>query len=281
MRLKFVYSCRPPKGGILSRRVSSKTFFLIALTAASLLTTACKEQKSGDDLADAKAGDANAQFKVAFKINDLNGRDVSDKEKKTAFDWYRKAADQGHTEAEFLTGICYNYHQGVDWVEGDQVLAEKYLRKAAEKNHSMAQLKLAELVTTNDPTQAFNWLSKAAAQNNPRAIYNLSRMYINGDGVEKDDMKSVLWLRKGVEIGSAECLYDLGLCYEYGRGTPKDEIEAYACYNVAAVSIEQARKNLESIEKNMPTEVRLRAQQRSKELQKEIEAKIAAKQASK
>jgi len=279
MHLRFIHCCRAPKKRILTSIFPSDTFLLVALAAASLLATACKKPKGENDLAYAKAGDANAQFRVAFKINDLNGQDVSDKEKRVAFDWYRKAADQGHTEAEFLTGICYTYHQGVDAVEGDRVLAEKYLRRAAEKNHSMAQVKLAELVATKDPTQAFHWLSKAAAQDNPRAIYNLSRMYNTGDGVEKDDIKSVLWLRKGVEIGSAECLYDLGLSYEYGRGTPKDEIEAYACYNVAAVSIEQARKNLESIEKNMPTEVRLRAQQRSKELLKEIEAKIAAKKA--
>ncbi len=221
----------------------------------------------------------SAQFKLAVKLHDLDRSIASEEERRSAFKWYKKAADQGHTEAEFCTGICYYYRLGVD---GDPSAAARYLTKAADKNHSLAQVKIAECYADGygvpkDVKQAFEWLSRAAKQDNLSAIYKLSTMYNRGEGVETDNIKSTTWLRKGAALGSAECLYDLGLSYEYGTGVTKDEVEAYACYNIAAVTIEQARHNLEAIEKKLPAEARLRGQQRSRELQKEIEARKAGK----
>jgi TPR repeat protein len=225
----------------------------------------------------AERGDASAQFKLAVKLHDLDSNKASEEDKRTAFKWYKKAADQGHTEAEFHTGICYYYRLGVD---GDPSAAARYLKKAADKNHVWAQVQIAECYASGygvpkDEKQAFEWLNRAAKQDNLSAIYKISTMYNRGEGVDTDNVKSTIWLRKGAALGSAECLYDLGVCYEYGTGVTKDEVEAYACYNIAAISIGQARHNLEAIEKKLPTEARLRGQQRSRELQREIEAKKA------
>ena len=59
--------------------------------------------------------------------------------------------------------------------------------------------------------------------------------------------------------------------YSYGMGVPQDEVEAYAWYNLAAASMEVARKNRDSISRRLPPEARLAGQQRTKQLQREIE----------
>jgi hypothetical protein len=99
--------------------------------------------------------------------------------------------------------------------------------------------------------------------------------------VAKDDIKAVKWYRKAAEQGNPDGLFSLAVIYAKGQGVVKDEIEAYAYYNLAGITREDARKNLANLEKEMSPEDRSRGQQRSKELQKEIEAKIAAKKAGK
>lgn len=255
--------------------------FWISLVITVLLA-GCSDSPEEDVViltSKAERGDASAQFKLAVKLHDLDRSKASEEERKVAFIWYKKAADQGHTEAEFCTGICYYYRLGVD---GDPSAAARYLKKAANKNHAWAQVKIAECYASGygvpkDEKQAFEWLSRAAKQENLSAIYKISTMHNRGEGVETDHVKSTTWLRKGAMLGSAECLYDLGLSYEYGTGVSKDEVEAYACYNIAAITIEQARHSLEAIEKKLTTEARLRGQQRSRELQKEIEANKVGK----
>jgi hypothetical protein len=52
---------------------------------------------------------------------------------------------------------------------------------------------------------------------------------------------------------------------------PKDDIEAYAWYNLAAVSDETARKNRDSAARRLPAGAQILGQQRTKEIQQEIE----------
>jgi TPR repeat protein len=260
-------------------KISARPWIVAGL---AVLLAGCSESPEENILiltSKAERGDASAQFQLAVQLHDLDNSTAAEGERKAAFVWYKKAADQGHTEAEFCTGVCYSYRLGV---ESDPEAAVRYLRKAADKNHTWAQVKLAECYESGhgvpkDEKQAFEWLSRAANRDNLSAIYKVSTMYSRGEGVVSNNAKASIWLQKGVALGSAECLYDLGLSYEYGRGVSKDEIEAYACYNVAAITIEQARHNLEAIEKRLPVEARLRGQQRSREIQKEIEAKKARK----
>ena len=95
----------------------------------------------------------------------------------------------------------------------------------------------------------------------------------------KDEVEAVKWWRKSADQGYAWAQYSLGGCYHNGAGVAKDEVEAYAYYNLAGITNEDARKSLAILEKEMSLDVRLRGQQRTKELHKEIDAKIAAKKA--
>ena len=59
-----------------------------------------------------------------------------------AIQWYRKAAEQGHADAEYAMGMNYTYGIGV---EADLVLAEKWYRKASAQGHTKAKEALEQL----------------------------------------------------------------------------------------------------------------------------------------
>ena len=85
---------------------------------------------------------------------------------KSAFECFREAAEQGHTNAEYEVGMCYLDGDGV---YEDEYEAAKWFRKAALKGHAEAQFELAELLEYNyygysSSEETFGWYKKAADQ---------------------------------------------------------------------------------------------------------------------
>jgi len=54
----------------------------------------------------------------------------------TALEWWRKAADQGHADAQYNIGVCYDHGTGV---EQSSATALEWWRKAAAQGHAAAQ----------------------------------------------------------------------------------------------------------------------------------------------
>ena len=76
-------------------------------------------------------------------------------------------------------------------------------------------------------------------------------------------------------LGLRECWISeavWGRCYGFGEGVAKDEVEAYALYNIAAISVPMAAEARGALEKQMSPDQRAAGQRRTKELQKEIAA---------
>ncbi len=63
-------------------------------------------------------------------------------EYKTAVKWYRKAAEQGFSSAQFNLGLMYDNGQGVPRNNKEAV---KWYRKAAEQGFSEAQFNLGNM----------------------------------------------------------------------------------------------------------------------------------------
>lgn len=128
-----------------------------------------------------------------------------------------------------------------------------------------------------DGVEAVKWYRKAAEQEDADAQFILGLAHSRGDGVPKVDVEAVKWFRKAAEQGNAKAQLSLGLAYYYGTGVPKDYVEAYAYLSLAGVTLEQARKSLTILEKEMSQEQIAAGKKRTEELPKEIEAKMAAK----
>lgn len=196
----------------------------------------------------AEQGDAEAQFELAKMNNSCSCPGTDRKERKTeALMWFRKAAEQGHVEAQYWTGLYYR--SGLQVVAKDQAEANAWFLRAAEKGHTGAMMKLgryheaAELGDTyaqyqlgnqskdKDPAEAMSWYLKAFnsasdldvdASTAASAAYQIAKMYEEGNGVTQNDEMALSWLFKAAEKGDPEAPYYIAERYAKGLGVPKD-----------------------------------------------------------
>jgi TPR repeat protein len=219
----------------------------------------------------ADQGDAKAQYSLGVCY--ANGEGVA-KDMVEAVKWYRKAADQGFAEAQSNLGFCYATGEGV---AKDMVEAVKWYRKAADQGDAKAQYGMGFCYgngegVAKDIVEAVKWYRKAADRGLAVAQYNLGLCYNNGEGVAKDMVEAVKWYRKAADQGLASAQYNLGVFYAKGEGVAKDLVEAYALFNLASVSLEQAKKGRDLAASNMTREQVAAGQKRTKELQRELES---------
>jgi TPR repeat protein len=78
-----------------------------------------------------------------------------------ALRWYRKAAEQGESWAQFYCGLMYNYHPGV----------------ADQQNYA----------------EALKWFREAANQGHVGAQFDLGNMYEEGHGVPQNYVLAHMW----------------------------------------------------------------------------------------
>jgi TPR repeat protein len=112
----------------------------------------------------------NARAQVALALMYEQGHGVPEN-KDEALRWYRKAADQGHADAQFQMAVRTT----------PMSEAAKWFRKAADQGHAAAQYWLALLYAdgkgvVKDEAQAAEWFRKAAAAGHPTAAAGLRRL---------------------------------------------------------------------------------------------------------
>ena len=181
-------------------------------------------------------------------------------------------ADTKVLEEWFLRGVKYDRGDGVpiDYKE-----AAKWYRKAAEQGHPEAQYNLGVMLGTSglgrgiekNEKEAAKWYRKAADQGVPDAQYNLGWMYDNGAGVPENDKEAVMLYRKAAEQGHAKAQNELGFMYRYGEGALEDDVTAYAWYNIAAANgNENGKENKSELTEEMAPEQIAKAQDLSREM---------------
>ena len=181
----------------------------------------------------AEQGNTQAQFNLGYSYE--FGQGVT-QDYDEAVKWYRKAAEQGHARGQCNLGYCYEKGEGVT---KNITEAVKWYRKAAEQGHAIAQNNLGNCYrngngVTQDYYEAVKWYRKAAEQAEPYAQNNLGICYYNGEGVTQNYNEAVKWYRKAAEQGHAGAQNNLGVCYENGYGVTKSITEAVKWYRKAA-----------------------------------------------
>ena len=121
---------------------------------------------------------------------------------KTAFSFYKKAAEQGELAAQFNLGLYYDVGKGV----------------------------------AQDDAEAVRWYKLAAAQGYSSAQYNLGAIYANRKGVIQDDAEAVRWYKLAAVRGNADAQFNLSQNYATGKGVLQDDLQAHMWMNLAAVS---------------------------------------------
>ena len=155
---------------------------------------------------------------------------------RSALDWFRKAAEQGHVIAQNRVGVCFDKGLGI---QRDEFQAVEWYRKAADQGYAAAQWSLGYCFDTGqgvpqDFAQAVHWYRKAAEQGNAYAQYRIGVCYANGQGVPQDFAQAVHWYRKAADQGHAAAQWSLGYCFDTGQGVPQDFALAVHWYRKAA-----------------------------------------------
>lgn len=195
-----------------------------------------------ENYTDENGRDAKYWFNKAAEIGEYpdvgwyNDWIVPDDDK--AILWYTNEAQKGNPLAQAYLGVLLT--------ERDANKAFDWTKKAAENGVGYAQYRLSTIYRygeVEDKDKALYWLQKAANQGYIKAQYDLGSMYLNGGGdipsVHKDLSQAFSWYSK-ISQTSIESLrrvlgeYDFsgyvlafGKMYFYGWGTEKDYKKAF------------------------------------------------------
>jgi TPR repeat protein len=173
----------------------SRLLLLAATLGLMEVTTATAQVHEDVELAvaamraRASSGDTVAQFSLGALLY-YGGTDLTQ-----AVNWLRKAAAQGHADAELQVAQLYDFGFGV---AQDERLALEWYRRAAEHGSAAGQRVVGDFyrkgrVVAADAAEAARWYRRAADGDDVRAQYELGQLYFTGTGVARDYEAAYLW----------------------------------------------------------------------------------------
>jgi TPR repeat protein len=187
----------------------------------------------------AEKGQPEAQVILGYIYKNRPG---DPKDKRTAVNWFLKAAKQGNATAEANLGLMYAKGLGVQY---DLEIAGGWFHKAAEQGNAFAQKCLGYMYqiglgVTQDDTTAVSWYGKAAEQGDADAQARLGDLYstmvLSEEALRVQAAHNALfWLRKAAEQGDPNGLRRLGDQYYIGvNSVPQSYENAIIWYRKAA-----------------------------------------------
>ncbi len=232
LALSLLAGCQSP--GVVTPSGASSAAPVAGLTSSGTAAAAADPVATRRLLAQANAGDAAAQLRVA--IGYALGEFGLPKDDGRANQWYHRAAAQGLAMAQYLLGTRYARGTGVT---RDDAKAFHWYRQAALQKLPKAQLLLGTMYalgrgTAADPASAVEWYRLAAEQGEPDAQFLLGEAFAKGLGVERDDRESTAWYRRAAEQNHADAQAMLGLAYQEGLGVAQDYRSALTWYLLSA-----------------------------------------------
>ena len=126
------------------------------------------------------------------------------------------------------------------------------LRRAADAGHVEAQLLLGFILDwSEENVEAVRYYRMAADSGEPRGQMELARMYLSGEGVDKDPMVAREWIEKAEAQAYAPATVQIAYAHLNGAmGYPKDYAQARALFQQALDSgYEQARSGLAAVDR--------------------------------
>lgn len=136
------------------------------------------------------------------------------------------AAEAGSSEGAHRLALLYARGDGA--IARNDARAAELFQRAAEKGHRRAQLNLGTLYfrgqgVPRDLIQARAWLEKAAADNDPYALYALARALSESEGsVMADPTRAADLYKRAAEKGHAFAVLRYGMALAEGAGVKKD-----------------------------------------------------------
>ncbi|KAF9334808.1 hypothetical protein BG006_001461 [Podila minutissima] len=151
-----------------------------------------------------------------------------------AYEWASKAARRGWSKAEYTLGY---YHEVGIWVQSDLQVAKQWYLKAAARGNERALLRL--LVGHVGLAVDYAHLKDALLhhnESNPYLIHQLAQFHeLREYGLVPDEDAAFELYETSAQANYAPAQYKLGACYEFGiLGCPQDPVQAVHWYSQGA-----------------------------------------------
>jgi TPR repeat protein len=177
----------------------------------------------------AEQGQVWAQYQMGIHYRSVN--DMAQ-----AASWFRKAAEQGDSQAQAMLAGMLLAGEGIP---KDVVQALDLAQKSAAQDDASGQAVLGKIYvdglgTSQDYTQARTVLAKSAAQDHPVGQVMLGHLYEYGHGVEKNERTAAEWYLRAAMQGDPEGQTNLGRMFFEGKGVRKDHAKALHYFRQAA-----------------------------------------------
>jgi len=144
----------------------------------------------------------------------------------------QRAADAGSPEGAHRLALVYA--EGAEGVPRNEAHALALFERAAAAGHRRAQINAGTMYfrgqgTARDLVRARAWLEKAAAQDDPYALYALGRALDEGQGtVMADPVRAADLYRRAAQLGHPLAALRYGLALSEGNGVRQDLAAAQA-----------------------------------------------------
>lgn len=165
----------------------------------------------------------------------LGAMHQKDGEYEKALALYRQAADAGDGAATWR--LCLAYLEGHGVPQSNE-MARKHCQHAAKIGNVRSFYTLGWIhYKADEPRDAFQWFSMAAARGNASSMNMIGVLYANGafgDNNAFYETLAVEWYRKAADAGYAVAMRNLGYKLRNGEGTQRDIREAYYWFRKAA-----------------------------------------------
>ena len=201
----------------------------------------------------AKQGHFTARTQLGHLLRGGLGFEVEDEQiARWWVEYERSFAEAGDAEAQLNLGRMCEEGRGVD---RDEAEAECWLRRAAaqgdaeaklllkrkegERGDLQAQWELALIYldgqgVSKDEAEAAHWLGLAAQQGHVEAQFRLGQLLIHGASTVRDSVNGAQWLLSAARLRSQSAARELGDLYREGIGVKADDIEAARWWRQAA-----------------------------------------------
>lgn len=109
----------------------------------------------------------------------------------------------------------------------------------------------------DDYANAAEYFLKAAQQGDAEAQFSLANMFVEGQGIPRDEQQAVSWFRKAAEQGFVPAQVNLGVMYTQGEGVERNLVEAHKWFNIAGGAVDEEGVDLRAVveEQMTPAEI--------------------------
>lgn len=101
----------------------------------------------------------------------------------------------------------------------------------------------AAALSRGDYATAMRLFRSLAEQGDAKAQFTIGLMYVNGQGVQRNDAEALRWYRLAADRDDARAQFNLGIMYRNGQGVPQDYVRAFMWFTLSAARGNQSAIN--------------------------------------